>query len=277
MTDRIRHALERPDATVRYWSSRPSAPTSNPTLVLLHGATLDHDSWAPQVAALQDRFPIVTPDLRGHGESTGAFDFSAAVEDMQALLEVLRADQIVLVGLSMGGNIAQELVHRNADKVQAMIVADATCNTAAGHPLTASMGVAALQWQAAMAGPAFAGQAARAMANDRQVQEYVLQANGHRSNDETVAILASLLTSAARPDSDYRLPVPTLLVCGELDGIGDIASGMRAWARRDALAEHAVIPGAGHVSNLDNPEAFTEVLEAFLRRVLPAVQLMATG
>lgn len=270
MPDRIRHALERPDATLRYWISQPPAPTTDPTLVLLHGATLDHHAWAPQVAALQDRFAIVTPDLRGHGESTGTFDFAAAVEDIEALLDVLPADQVVLVGLSLGGNIAQELVYRNTSRLQAMVIADATCNTAARHHVAASMGVAVLRMRAALAGPAFAQQAAREIATDPQVQQYALKANGDRSNDEMVDILASLLTSALRPDPGYRLPVPTLLVCGELDRIGDIASGTRAWARREALAEHAVIPDAGHVSNLDNPEAFTEVLEAFLHRVLPS-------
>src|SRR4051794_8728456 len=151
MTALSPHALERPDATVRYWTSRPAAPTANPTLVLLHGATLDHHAWAPQVAALQDRFPLVTPDLRGHGESTGRFDFTAAVDDIEALLEVLPAEPVVLVGLSLGGNIAQELVRRSTHGVQAMVVADATCNTAVSHPLAASMGVAALRWQAAVA------------------------------------------------------------------------------------------------------------------------------
>jgi 3-oxoadipate enol-lactonase len=122
---------------------------------------------------------------------------------------------------------------------------------------------------------AFALQAARGTATDPRVQQYALEANGHRSNDEIVGILASLLTDALRPDSDYRLPVPTLLVHGELDRIGDIAHGTQAWARRDALAEYAVIPGAGHASNLDNPEAFTEVLETFLGRVLPSGSCVA--
>src|SRR4051794_1012039 len=270
MTTHIRHDLERPDATLRFWSTQPAAPTTHPTVVLLHGATLDHHSWAPQVAALRERFPLVTPDLRGHGQSTGRFDFPAAVDDIEALLEVCSADKVVLVGLSLGGNIAQELVYRHNDRVQAMVIADATCNSAAAHPLAATMGVAALRWQAAVAGPAFGRQAARAMAIDPDVQQYAVEANGRRSNDETVDILASLLTSALRPDSDYRLPVPTLLICGERDTIGDIAAGTQAWARREALAEHAVIPGAGHVSNLDNPEAFTEVLEAFLGRVSSA-------
>ncbi len=266
---RSSYALERPDAALRYWTSRPAAPTTEPTLVLLHGATLDHHAWAPQVAALQDRFPIVTPDLRGHGASTGRFDFTAAVHDIEALLEVLPADEIVLVGLSLGGNIAQQLVRRNNPRVQAMVIADATCNTAARHPLAALMGVAALHAQAAVNGPAFAQRAARATAIEPQVQQYALEANRHRSNYETVGILASLLTNALRPDPSYRLPVPTLLVCGEFDSIGDVARGSRAWARRDALAEYAEVPGAGHTSNLDNPEAFTRILEAFLRRVLP--------
>jgi hypothetical protein len=142
-----------------------------------------------------------------------------------------------------------------------MVIADATCNTAARHPLAAWMGVAALHAQAAVHGPAFAQRAARATAIEPQVQQYALEANRHRSNHETVGILASLLTDALRPDPNYRVPVPTLLVCGEFDGIGDVARGSRAWARRDALAEYAEIPGAGHTSNLDNPEAFTKVLE----------------
>ena len=243
MTIRSSHALERPDATLRYWISQPAAPTTNPTLVLLHGATLDHHAWAPQVAALQDRFPLVTPDLRGHGASTGRFDFTAAVHDIEALLEDLPADQIVLVGLSLGGNLAQQLVRRNNPHVRGMVIADATCNTAARHPLAAWMGVAALHAQAAVSGPAFAQRAARATAIEPQVQQYALEANRHRSNHETVGILASLLTDALRPDPNYRLPVPTLLVCGEFDGIGDVARGSRAWARRDALAQYAEIPG----------------------------------
>src|SRR3954451_8203647 len=123
MTDLSSHALDRPDATLSYRISQPSAPSANPTLVLLHGATLDHHAWDPQVAALRDRFPLVTPDLRGHGEATGRFDFTAAVYDIEALLEVIPADQVVLVGLSLGDNIAQELVRRNTPRLRAMVIA----------------------------------------------------------------------------------------------------------------------------------------------------------
>ncbi len=83
-------------------------------------------------------------------------------------------------------------------------------------------------------------------------------------------ILASLLNGALHPDPDYRLPVPTLLLVGADDRVGDIATGSGEWAARDPMVEHVLIPGAGHASNQDNPPAFTAALQAFLDRVLPA-------
>jgi 3-oxoadipate enol-lactonase len=152
--------------------------------------------------------------------------------------------------------------------VRALVAADTTCNTAARHPLAASLSVATVQAQAVLAGDGFAQQAARATAVKPEVRDYVLQVNADRSNRDAVHILTSLLTTALHADPDYRLPVPTLLVHGQLDHIGDIAAAMPSWAEREPLARHAVIPNAGHASNLDNPEAFTALLTTFLDEVL---------
>jgi 3-oxoadipate enol-lactonase len=259
--------LVRPDTTIRYWTA---GPDTAPTVLFLHGATLDHHAWDPQAAALQEHFHIVVPDLRGHGDSTGRFDFEAAVEDILVLLDHLAVDKVVLVGLSLGANIAQAVLRRAPARVLALVVADATCNTATRHPFAATAGVTALRMQALQSPAAFARQAAQATATDPQVQQYVLDVNAHRSSDETVDILTSLLTTALQPDPGYRLPVPTLLVHGDHDRIGDIATSLRTWAQRDPNARYAVIPHAGHASNLDNPDAFTAILEAFLNEVVPA-------
>ena len=264
------HDLGRPDGTIRYWTGG----TAGPTVVLLHGATLDHRAWMPQADALGGEFRVVVPDLRGHGGSTGRFDFEDAVQDVLALLGRLPAAKVVLVGLSLGGNIAQEVLHRVPDRVQALVVADATCNTVARSPWETTMTVAALNAQAMLHGADFGRQAAQATAIDPQVRAYALEANAHRSNQETVAILSSLLTGALRSEPAYRLPVPTLLMHGDHDLIGDIATGTRTWAEREPLAEYAVIPGAGHASNLDNPEEFTAVLRAFLDRATPSPELV---
>jgi pimeloyl-ACP methyl ester carboxylesterase len=259
------HDLVRPDATIRYWTGGASG---GQVVVLLHGATLDHRAWSPQVEALQDRFRLVVPDLRAHGESTGSFEFEAALHDVLALLGEVPAGRVVLVGLSLGGNLAQEVVRRAPERVAAIVVADATCNTGARHPLATSMTVAALSAHAMLPGDHFARYAAQMVALNPQVQRYALDANGNRSNRETVRILTSLLTGALRPEQDYRLPVPALLVHGQLDQLGDIALSTRAWAQREPLAEYVVISAAGHASNLDNPAAFTAALLAFLDRVL---------
>src|SRR5688572_22482797 len=189
MTPLIAHELARPDATIRYWASPEPVSLSTPTLVLLHGATLDHRAWDVQVAALQQSHPLVVPDLRAHGESTGDFDFRAAVDDVSALLDVLPAHDVVLIGLSLGANIAQELVRQDPNRFQALVLADATCNHAAHHPMAAAMGISALRWQALVAGSGFADQVARATANDPAARQYAREANAHRSNDETIGIL----------------------------------------------------------------------------------------
>ena len=62
-----RHKLVREGVTTRYWIGGADA---GPVVVFLHGATLDHHAWVPQVEALQSRFRVVAPDLHGHGEST---------------------------------------------------------------------------------------------------------------------------------------------------------------------------------------------------------------
>ena len=114
MTQLHSHDLARPGATIRYWTG---GPDNAATVVFLHGATLDHRAWHPQTDALRRRFRVVAPDLRGHGSSTGRFDFDTAVQDVLALLDHLPGPPVVLVGLSLGANIAQEVIRRRPDLV----------------------------------------------------------------------------------------------------------------------------------------------------------------
>ena len=265
-----RRELRRPDMTIRYWVSGPARA---PRVVLLHGATLDHHAWDAQVAVLSKRYRVVVPDLRGHGESTlaGPFRFEDALADIEALLDVLDAERpdslITLGGLSLGGNLAQELVYRAPGRVDALVVADSTCNTSVRHPLAAGMTLAYLTTLGLASHERFVRRAAEATSPYDDVRQYVTESNADRTNGETVQILAELLQSALHADPDYRLPVPTLLLHGDADRVGDVVDSSRAWAARDDGAEYVVVPGAGHASNQDNPAAFNAALLAFLERV----------
>lgn len=246
-------------------------PDHAPTVVFLHGATADHRSWDPQVRALSDRFRTVTVDLRGHGSSPelGRFDFDAVVTDVLDLLDDLHRP-VALVGLSLGGAVAQEVVRRAPDVVDALVVADATCVTAPRAMIEKPLATMALSGMAFLPAEIFHRRAARALSNDRDVSDGLLDGIQEWSAAAAVQVLIELV-GALHPDPDYRLPVPTLLIHGADDRLGDIARSTRAWAGRDPRAEYAVLPDAGHVSNLDNPEAFTAELRSFLDRTLPAV------
>lgn len=263
-----RHELVRPDTTIVYWTG---GHEQGPVLVLLHGATLDHRSWAAQVDALRSRYRIVVPDLRAHGESrtSDPFRFAAAVDDVVALLDELDVDGIGLVGLSLGGNIAQEIVHRDAGRVAALVVADATCSTAARHQWQAPMAIAMLSGLGMLGREPFLQATATVTARDPEVQRYVREVNAVRTNRESLQILSSMLDEALHPDPAYRLPVPTLLMHGDGDQLGDIMAGTKAWADNEPRAEYVLVPAARHVSNQDNPEAFNAALLEFLDRALP--------
>jgi 3-oxoadipate enol-lactonase len=265
-----RRELIRRDATIRYWVS---GPAQAPRVVLLHGATLDHHAWDAQVEVLRKRYRVVVPDLRGHGESTleGRFRFEDALADVVALLDVLDAERpgtpITLGGLSLGGNLAQELVYRLPDRVDALVVADSTCNTSVRHPLGAAMTIASLATLSLSSHDRFVRHAAEVTSSDEDVRRYVVRTNAERTNIQTVQILAELLQSALHADTEYRLPVPTLLLHGDVDRVGDVVDSTRAWAARDDRAEYVVVPDAGHASNQDNPAAFNAALLTFLDRV----------
>lgn len=270
-TDTERRELVRPGATVAYWVSGPDRA---PVVVLLHGATLDHQAWNDQVEGLAGRYRVVVPDLRGHGESAleGAFRFDDAVDDVAALLdEVDSGAPVVIGGLSLGGNIAQEIVYRDPSRVDALVVADSTCNTADRHPMAAPLTIAALTAMLLGGRERFMEHAAAVTSPRAEVRRYVLDANEDRTAVEVVQILASLLNDGLHPEPGYRLPVPTLLLTGSDDRVGDIVTGGHDWATRDPMVEHVVIPDAGHASNQDNPAAFTAAVAAFLDRELPDV------
>jgi 3-oxoadipate enol-lactonase len=261
--------LYRPYASISYWVD---GPRDAATVLFLHGAALDHRAWDKQVSALVDRYRVVTVDLRNHGESTTSapFRFDDAVDDVVALLDVLRSQRLALVGLSLGGNIAQEVVHRVPERVDALVVADATDNHARRGVVQRAVAIAAVRGLAFYPRWLFLRAAARVTAKDRAARRYVREATASMPQRDALRVLTSLLTGALHSDPGYQLPIPTLLVHGARDRIGDIAASSRRWARRQRHVELVVIPSASHLSNLDAPHAFNAALTTFFDRFLPS-------
>ncbi len=100
-------------------------------LVLVHGHPFDRSMWAPQISNFTGSgWRTIAPDLRGYGESGlafGAVTWETYAHDIAALIDHLEADDIVLGGLSMGGQIVMEFYRLFPDRVRALVLADTFC------------------------------------------------------------------------------------------------------------------------------------------------------
>lgn len=241
-----------------------------PAVVLIHGFPLNRTMWRPQVAALRDRFAVVTPDLRGFGESevpTHALTMDAYAADVLGLLDALGHQRFVLAGLSMGGYVAFRILAAAPTRVRALILADTRADPDTDE--------ARQRRQAAIArvereGPeAFVRDflaplvGATTRAQRPQVAEAVRQITGTPPAPSLTMALAAI---AGRLDSRPLLPsvaIPALVVVGDEDTLTPPAES-EAMAAAIPGARLATIPGAGHLSNLEVPEAFNRIVREFL-------------
>jgi esterase len=105
----------------RDWGNESAQP-----LVLLHGLSSHAHSWDRFAAAMQQDFHVLALDQRGHGESDWATDYSTdrRIEDVDAFVRALGLEQIVLLGLSMGGRAAFMYTIRHPDAVERLVIVD---------------------------------------------------------------------------------------------------------------------------------------------------------
>jgi pimeloyl-ACP methyl ester carboxylesterase len=248
-----------------------------PPLVLAHGFACGLRTWDPQVKALARSWRVVTYDVRGHGIS-GAPDDPAAysqpisVADLRALLEHLKIRRAAVGGLSMGGNIALNFALAHPDIVTALIVADTGAGSddaadwvATVHGLADALerdGLEAFA-DAALANPLFARYLVQGPTAERFIRSCLMthRARGlAHTGREVLAKRPSIYSLAPRL---RELSVPTLLIVGEHDD--PCVKVHRCMADTIPGARHLVIPGVGHLTNLEAPDAFNRAITVFLR------------
>lgn len=228
---------------------------AGPAILLTHGFADTSIFWQGQVAAFQDRYRVITWDMRGHGQSDSPGDeaqYSEAhtVADMAAILDACGVESAVLGGLSMGGFMSLAFHLRYPGRVRALMLFDT--------------------------GPGFRNDEARegwnrtARGRAKSFEERGLEALNRRQRPEHRSPAG--LARAARGmlaqfdgriiESLPGIAVPALVLVGEKDEPFLAAAGYMA--ARIPGARKAVIADAGHTANLDQPEAFNAAVEEFL-------------
>lgn len=259
-------ALPARGLTVAYDESGRGLP-----IVLVHAFPQDRGMWQPQLAGLSDSARVLAPDLPGFGESAPApLTIDSMADVVAEFITTLGIAKAVVGGLSMGGYIAMALARRHANKLAGLILADTRADpddpTARGNrdkaiALTKEKGVPAL-FETML--PKVLSDQTRNTKPD--VVERVKSLAARQSVEGVTAALAALRD---RPDANSGLSaikVPTLVLVGEFDAVTPplAAANMSVQIPGSKLIH---IPGAGHLSNVENPTAFNDAVRKFVKEV----------
>ena len=238
----------------------------SPWLVLSNSLATNLSMWDRQVEALRDRFRILRYDQRGHGESdapAGQYDFGMLVADVIALMDALEIGRTHFAGLSMGGMTAIALAEQHPTRIDKVVACD--CGPA-------STPQSAQQWKERIA-------LAREHGMQALVQPTIerwFPADFIVANPDTIEKVRHMIRTTPlngfigcahalanfdlRPGlADIRHPVQ--FICGGQDASLAGTKALHAAVPGSGFVE---IPGAGHISNMENPTTFTHALQAFL-------------
>lgn len=238
-------------------------------VVFLHGFPHHRGLWTSQVNALVDRARCIAPDLRGFGETSAAppWTMDQYADDVARLLDGVRVDKAVVVGLSMGGYVAFALWRRHRSRVRALVLADTRPgpDSPEGRQKRQEMiELARTRGSEAVADAMITGMIGKSTREKNP--DVVETVHSMLAAAPEAGVIGALEALMERPDSTPTLPtidVPTLIVVGEEDVLTPVAESkaMHAAIRGSRLE---VIAAAGHVSNVERPAAFNHVLSEFL-------------
>lgn len=255
--------------TICYWISESPDPTL-PWLVLLPGLTADHTTFDPQIEYFTGKANLFSWDAPAHAASRPyPLDFS--IDDMAHFLhDIFEAEGIekpVFAGQSLGGYIAQAFIDLYPGEAGGFISIDSAPLKRCYYPnweitlLRHTKGMyLSIPWvilkpwaQRGVSTSALGRSQMRTFMGSYTKSEYC----------DLVSYCYIKLADAIDENRPYVIDCPALLLCGEKDAAGDVKAFNRKWTAGDDI-ELVWVPGAGHVSNADNPTFVNAQIEQFL-------------
>jgi pimeloyl-ACP methyl ester carboxylesterase len=240
-----------------------------PPLVFVHGAGEDGRIWQPQLAGLADEFTVVAWDEPGAGRSSdvpGDFGLADYAHCLAAFIETLALGPAHVAGISWGGTVAQELYRQHSEVVGTLILVDTYAGWKGSLPeeevrarvegLHEMLAASADEFDPTLPG-LFAGEAPVELLP-------LLERIADAVRPATLERQLLLMAEADQSDLLPRIAAPVLLIWGDHDARSPL-SVARQFEEAIPHAELLLIPGAGHVSNLERPDDFNAAVRVFCR------------
>lgn len=240
-------------------------------LLLVHGFPLTRQLWKPQIDSLSDKTRLLAPDLRGHGESSatpGPYTMDLLADDLNVFLDKIGITQpVVVCGLSMGGYVSFAFYSKFADRVAGLIL---TSTRAAADTPEGKQGrvEAAERIRKEGISAIVEGLLLKLMSPEtyKKRPDLVSQVREIMEHVSKEAYLGDLMGMKERPDARSMLSqinVPTLIIHGADDQIVP-SQEARTMLASIPGASMEIIPGVGHLPNLEKPEIFNHAVGQFL-------------
>ncbi|MDP7260582.1 MAG: alpha/beta hydrolase [archaeon] len=235
-------------------------------LVLVHGAVGTHDIWKPQIKHFSKKYKVITYDLRGHGKTEkgeGEYSIGLFADDLNELLKKLNIEKPIICGLSLGGMIAQAYAVKHPDNVKSLVLSDTWASSS-------------LTMRDKIVKHVLPETVMKLMIRHLRPETYLkiitffFKKRGVKlkkgmtdrwegtEKEEIVKTLGAVYRFSVQELE--KIVAPTLIIVGELER-KNVFKHAKYMSRQIENSWIETVPGAIHISNLENVEYFDELLE----------------
>jgi pimeloyl-ACP methyl ester carboxylesterase len=241
---------------------------NGPALVLIHAFPLDSSMWHAQVEFFSERYRVITPDIIGFGGSQPPHEWTIPEMggELLDLLDRLQIEKCTLIGLSVGGYISLPFAFSNPNRVEHLVLAHTRARADLENERTArdsvieglrTEGISTLPDKML---PRLLGPSATS-----DVRDFVRNSIQRVSPQAAIDAIIAMRDRANQTAELQFLRCPTLVIAGSDDAIVPVEDCKRM-AAAIPHGDFTLITNTGHLSNLEDPVAFNNALDTFLKR-----------
>lgn len=245
-----------------YWTNEKKGCTN---LVFLPGLTANHTLFEKQIYAFKNEYNLIVWDCPAHGKSRpyAAFTYPNVVEELKSILISENIDKAVFIGQSLGGMLGQFFIHKNPDMASGFVSID---SAPFGDYYSKSdfFWLNQLEWMCGMFPDSSLRSAmAKACGKTEYAQKKMLEMLSDYNKKELCHLLYLGEAAFIPENTSIELPCPAVLILGDCDRVGKVASYNKSWAEKTQYPLH-IIEGASHNANEDKPEEVNQIISDFL-------------
>lgn len=238
-------------------SYKTSGQPANPSILFLHGGGLSGKMWDDVTKLLQEHYYCIVPDLPGHGDSSSITPLTAdkCVEELTPLLS--QYGPVHIVGLSMGGILAQKLIEASPDSIRSVIITGSS-------PQLSSFKVALINMLVA---PTYRFMSSKKMTASMMKGLSIPAVYAHDIELDMEKVTPSTMRQMYGLMKEIKVPTPSthplLVLAGEREG-ALVRNNARKLLAALPNSKGALVPGLNHAWSYENPQLFAEVVRTWI-------------